>query len=171
MLNIYVSTYHKYNSGYLSGEWIELPLDEEKLDETLNRIKGLHPAESDAEFMIQDFETDLNIKIDECDNIHELNELAQSTENWTDEQKEVFGCLVSDWQADFEEALEKVNNNEYFYVEANNETELAENYIDITGGLEFLPREVLERYFDFEAYGRELSYGFTQTENGYLADN
>lgn len=171
MINLYISTYHKYNSGYLSGEWVELPLDEEKLQETLDRIKGLHPAESEAEFMIQDYETDLNIKIEECDNIHELNELAEKTENWTDEQKEVFGCLVSDWQADFEEALEKVEDNDYFFIEANNDTELAENYIEATGGIELLPREVLEIYFDFEAYGSELSYGFTQTENGYLADN
>lgn len=171
MINLYISTYHKYNSGYLNGEWVELPLDEEKLEETLNRIKGLHPAESDAEFMIQDYETDLNIKIEECDSIYELNELAQKTDNWTDTEKEVFGCLVSNWQADFEEAQEKVNNNDYFYIEANNDTELAENYIEETGGIELLPREILERYFDFEAYGRELSYGFTQTENGYLADN
>lgn len=168
MINIYVGTYHKYNCGSIRGKWLELPLTDEELKSELNWIAD---TETDPEFMIQDFETDLSIKIDECDNIHELNELAQSTENWTDEQKEVFGCLVSEWQADFEEALEKVNNNEYFYIEANNETELAENYIDITGGLEFLPRETLERYFDFEAYGRELSYGFTQTENGYLADN
>lgn len=171
MISLYISTYHKYNSGYLNGEWVELPLEEEELQETLDRIKGLHPAETDAEFMIQDFETDLNIKIEECDNIHELNELAQKTEDWEETQKEVFGCLVSDWQADFEEALEKVEDNEYLYIEANNDTELAENYIEATGGIELLPREVLERYFDFEAYGRELSYGFTQTENGYLADN
>lgn len=171
MINLYISTYHKYNCGYLSGEWVELPLEEEELQETLNRIKGLHPAESDAEFMIQDFETDLNIKIQETSSIYELNELAQKTENWDDTQKEVFGCLVSNWGFDVEDASDKVEDNEYLYIEANNDTELAENYIEATGGIELLPREVLERYFDFEAYGRELSYGFTQTENGYLADN
>ena len=171
MMNLYISTYHKYNCGYLSGEWVELPLDEEKLQETLNRIKGLHPAETDAEFMIQDYETDLNIKIEECDNIYELNELAQKAEDWDETQKEVFGCLVDDWGAGIEDASDKVENNDFYYIEADNETELGENYINQLGGLNCLSRETIERYFDFEAFGRDLSFDFTKTENGYLADN
>lgn len=162
MINLYISTYHKYNSGYLNGEWVELPLDEEKLQETLNRIKGFHPAETDAEFMIQDFETDLNIKIEETSNIYELNELAQ---------KEVFGCLVDDWGGDIEDASDKVENYDFYYIEADNETELGENYINQLGGLDCLSRETIERYFDFEAFGRDLSIDFTKTESGYLADN
>lgn len=168
MINLYISTYYKYDSGYLSGEWVELPLNEEELQETLDRIKGLHPAESDAEFMIQDFETDLSIKIGESDNIYELNELAQKNENWTDEQKEVFGCMVNDWGEDIEDASEKVEDCEYWYIEGNTDKELAQNYVDELGGLDCLDRETLEKYFDFEAFGRELSFSFTKTDAGYL---
>jgi antirestriction protein len=171
MINLYISTYHKYNSGYLNGEWVELPLDEDKLEETLNRIKGLHPAECDAEFMIQDYETDLNIKIEESSSIYELNELAQKTDNWTDTEKEVFGCMVEDWGRDIEDASEKVENRDYYFIEAESDAELGENYIDQLGGLDCLSRETIERYFDFEAFGRDLSFDFTKTDNGYLADN
>jgi antirestriction protein len=171
MINLYISTYHKYNCGYLSGEWVELPLDEKKLKETLNRIKGLHPAENDAEFMIQDFETDLNIKIQETSSIYELNELAKKTENWDETQKEVFGCMVDNLGADIEDAGDKVENYDFYYIEADNETELAENYINQLGGLDCFSRETIEQYFDFEAFGRDLSFDFTKTENGYLADN
>lgn len=169
MINLYISTYHKYNNGSLAGEWVELP--NSNLDEVLERIAKKAPSEDaeQCEFMIQDFETDLNFKIDESDSIEELNELAEQSERWTDDEKEAFGCFIDNGY-DFEEAAQKVKDHDYFYIEADNETELAENYIDEIGGLNCLPREELERYFDFEKYGRELGFSFTKTERGYIEE-
>jgi antirestriction protein len=168
MINIYVGTYHKYNCGSIRGKWLELPLTDDELKNELDWVAG---TETDPEFMIQDFETDFNIKIEECDNIEELNELARKTNNWSETQKEVFGCMVDDWGSDIEDACEKVEDCEYWYIEGNNDEELAQNYINELGGLDCLDRETLERYFDFEAFGRELSFRFTKTDNGYLADD
>lgn len=167
MINIYVGTYHKYNCGSIRGKWLELPLTDEELKSELDWIAD---TEIDPEFMIQDFETDLNIKIEECDNIEELNELARRTNNWSETQKEVFGCMVDDWSADTDDAIEKVDDYEYWYIDGDNDTQLAENYIDEMGGLQHLDRETLERYFDFESFGRNLAYNFTKTNSGYLRD-
>lgn len=167
MINIYVGTYHKYNCGSIRGKWLELPLTDDELKSELDWIAD---TETDPEFMIQDFETDLNIKIEECDNIDELNELARRTNNWSETQKEVFGCMVDDWGADTEDAIEKVDNYEYWYIDGDNDEELAQNYIDELGGFDCLSRETLERYFDFERFGRDLAFDFTKTDSGYLKD-
>lgn len=173
MINLYIGTYHKYNSGSLAGEWVELPQTEEELSATLNRIAKMTPRETaeDCEFMIQDFETDLNIKIEESDDIEQLNELAEKSENWNDTQKEAFGHFV-DMGEDYTDAAEKVDKWDFYYIQADTDKELAENYIDdVYGGVEHLDRETLERYFDFESFGRELSYSFTKTDSGYIEDN
>lgn len=170
MINIYIGTYHKYNCGSLAGEWVELPVAD--IDEVLERIAKKAPAENpeDAEFMIQDFENDLNFKIDECDSITELNELAEASERWSEDEKEAFGVFIDNGY-DFGEAAQKVKDHEYFYISADNETELAQNYVeDVYGDLSRMPREELERYFDFEAFGRDLAFSFTQTDSGYIEE-
>lgn len=163
MMNIYVGTYHKYNSGSLRGKWLELPLGDDELEKELSWIAE---GENDPEFMIQDFECDF-YKIDESENIWELNRLADECENWDDGQKDAFKEFTESGY-DLEESLQKVKNGEFFYIDASDEKELAEKYIEICGGLENLNRETLERYFDFEAYGRELAYSFDETEHGYI---
>lgn len=167
MINLYIGTYHKYNSGSLAGEWVELPKD--NIDEVLNKIAKMPPCEDSdqCEFMIQDFETDLNFRIEESDNIKELNELAEKSQDWSTSQKEAFGHFV-DMGETWEDAAQKVNDYDFYYIEADTDEELAENYIDEIGGLNCLDRETLERYFDFERFGRDLSFDFTKTDNGYI---
>lgn len=38
MLNIYITNLGKYNEGELIGEWAEFPVNEEELEEILDRI-------------------------------------------------------------------------------------------------------------------------------------
>lgn len=54
-MNIYVGTYHKYNSGSLFGEWIDVT-DFDSKEEFYNHIAELHNDEPDPEFMFQDWE-------------------------------------------------------------------------------------------------------------------
>ena len=168
MINIYVGTYHKYNCGSIRGKWLELPLNDEELKSELDWVGQ---GENAPEYMIQDYETDLHIKIDESENIEELNELAQKTDKWDETQKEVFGYFIEDCRLDIDEAFEKVDNWDFYFIEADDETELAENYIDEIGGFACLSRETLERYFDFERFGRDLSFDFTKLVSGYISDN
>lgn len=54
-MRIYVSTYHKYNSGTLQGEWMDLE-DYSDAAEFFEAAKELHEDEEDPEFMFQDFD-------------------------------------------------------------------------------------------------------------------
>lgn len=44
----------------------------------------------------------------------------------------------------------------YYLVEASNDSQLGEYYLEEIGGVEELSREQLESYFDYEAYGRDI---------------
>lgn len=52
---VYVGTYHKYNSGSLSGAWISLAGCKD-YDDFLAQCRKIHSNERDPEFMIQDCE-------------------------------------------------------------------------------------------------------------------
>ena len=70
-----------------------------------------------------------------------------------------------------DDEIERIQED-LFIIEAQNDRELAEKYVDdICGGIEWLDRETLERYFDFEAFGRDLSFDYTKTENLYISNN
>ena len=76
MLKIYVNTWGNYNeNGAEGGKWIDLPMDEDELEETLEQIaEGM--GDHDPEFAIHDYEWDgYHIRdISEMESIHKLNE-------------------------------------------------------------------------------------------------
>lgn len=51
---------------------------------------------------------------------------------------------------------------------ADTEQELAEIEVENSGGIENLSREILEQYFDFSAFGRDLAIQSHKTENAYV---
>lgn len=54
-INLYVGTYHKYNSGSLFGEWVELT-EYDNLSDFYKYCRNLHKDEEDPELMFQDWE-------------------------------------------------------------------------------------------------------------------
>jgi len=56
-MKLYVGTYHKYNSGSIQGEWVDLD-DFNNKDEFLEYCAELHKDEDDPEFMFQDSDSD-----------------------------------------------------------------------------------------------------------------
>ena len=53
-MKVYVSTYAKYNSGSLKGDWIDL--EGHDRESFLAACRELHSDEGDSEFMFQDWE-------------------------------------------------------------------------------------------------------------------
>lgn len=51
---LYVSTYAKYNNGYLKGAWVDLT-SFDSYDDFINFCLDLHQDESDPELMFQDY--------------------------------------------------------------------------------------------------------------------
>lgn len=163
MMKIYLTNLGKYNEGYLIGEWVDLPISNEELQKVLDRI-GIN--EEYEEYFITDSETDLDgIEIGEYSNLDDLNEMAETLESLDDDEKEVVDAIMSEGYS-LEEALEKKEDC-IVYCDCSDMEDVAREYAEQTGLLNSIP-ENLQSYFDFEAYGRDMSYEgtFVFTNNG-----
>lgn len=154
-MNIYVANLGKYNEGILKGEWLTLPVSEEELNQFLTEKVGIN-AEYE-EWAIHDYECDY-IKISEYENIFKLNEIAEKVENLADYEKETFKALIECETSDVEEALEILENGNFIvYNDIDTVYDLGYAVAEETGILSQIP-ENLQSYFDFEKFGRDLTF-------------
>lgn len=153
MLKIYLTNLGKYNEGFLVGEWVELPATDEELEAVKTRI-GIN-AEYE-EMFISDYETDVDgVEVGEYENLEELNELAESLENLDDDEMIAMQAMLLDGYS-FKEALEKVQDGDYrVYSGCDSMTDVAYEVVEECGYLDNVPENV-SRYFDYEAFGRDL---------------
>ena len=160
MLRIYLTNLGKYNEGQLIGEWVELPCTDEELEAVKERI-GIsdEPDENGTyyeEWFITDYETDIQgLKVGEYDYLDELNELAEELENLDESQQQALKAFLEDGSA-FDEALEGVQNNNFtIYSGCDDMEDVAMEVVEECGYLNGVPENVA-RYFDYEAFGRDL---------------
>lgn len=179
MIKLYLANLGKYNEGILKGEWVELPLSETELEEVMVNIGVAHydkegnfvpyVIETDEkgyeyvyeEYAIHDYETDLNISISEYSSLDNLNAIAENVEKY---ELDYVNVLLDDGVIGMKDIiegdLEEIMQN-YTFVELepnmNEEQEVGYACVDeIYGGPEYLSKEILERYFDYEAFGRDI---------------
>lgn len=183
MMNIALTNLGKYNEGVLDYTWLTLPATEEEIAKAFDKIQvshdGIHyysngegqTASNDyygeyEEFFITDYECDY-MQIGEYDSIERLNEIAEAVEDLEESQQEILKALLNDGY-DLEEALEKIDDCIY-YDDCNSMADVAERYADETGLLDSIP-ENLRFYFDFEAFGRDMSFEghWISTDTGYI---
>lgn len=152
MIRIYLTNLGKYNEGELVGKWIDLPTIN-GFDEDLKEI-GIN--EEYEEWFITDYETDIDgLKISEYSNIEELDELAKNLEDLLYYEKEVIEALIFEGYT-LEDALDKKDDCMIYY-NCNDMEDVAREYIEQCGLLNDVS-DILQNYFDFEAYGRDMSY-------------
>ena len=150
ILKIFITNLGKYNEGELIGEWLDLPATEDEIDELYERI-GI--GEEYEEVFITDFESDLNIKVNECDNIEALNEMADEIASLDEWELETLEALLTYFD-DVDEALEKIEDVT-IWSGCDDMAEVAEQYAEETGLLDDVPDE-LKPYFDYDLYGRDM---------------
>ncbi len=177
MPSICIQNLGKYNEGELLFEWVDLPVSDEELNAVLNRIKICNNGNNYyddcgnpyEEIMLADWEDFGAYPVSEWSNIRTLNEVAAFLEELSSEESEAFEYFIGNGYS-LEDAKYKVKNHEYTYLQAENDTDLAYTYIEeVYGGIEYASRSLLERHFDYESYGEELSYDYQQTTHGYIA--
>ena len=182
MIKLYLANLGKYNEGILKGEWVELPLSETELEEAMVNIGVAHydkegnfvpyVIETDEkgyeyvyeEYAIHDYETDLNISISEYSSLDNLNAIAENVEKY---ELDYVNVLLDDGAIGMKDLiegdLEEIMQNHTFIAlepNMNEEQEVGYAYVDeIYGGPEYLSKEILERYFDYEAFGRDILLG------------
>lgn len=163
MLKIFLTNLGKYNEGYLIGEWVTLPVDDDELEEVKKRI-GIN--EHYEEMFITDYESDIDgVEVNEYSDVDELNEIAEMLEELNNDDIEIIGALMSDGYS-FDEAIDKKDDVIVFYG-CNDMEDVAIHYCEECGILDGIP-EHLRSYFDFVAYGRDMSFDghFVFTNNG-----
>ncbi len=152
MMNIYLTNLGKYNEGQLIGEWVELPVSKEELQKVFERI-GIN--EEYEEYFITDYECDF-YEVGEYENIDTLNGIAERIEELDEEEIKIVKALMSDLGYTLDEAIEKVNSGDYrIYSDCDSMTDIAYQVVEECGYLNNVP-DTVARYFDYEAFGRDL---------------
>lgn len=151
-MKIYLTNLGKYNEGELVGEWVELPVSQEELQEVFERI-GIN--EEYEEYFITDYECDL-YEVGEYENIDKLNDIAERIKELDEEKSKVVKALIQKLDYTLYEAIDKVNSGDYMiYNDCENMTDVAYQVVEECGYLENVPDNVA-RYFDYESFGRDL---------------
>ena len=171
MLNLFVNTWGNYNeNGADGGQWITLPMDPDELQEVLDHIAAAM-GDEDPEWAIHDYEWESEIElgdVHEMDSIQEWNDRCQeaySLEEW--EAQEIAAAMEAHGYT-FPEALERQQRGCFTLYAGMDLEEVAEELINECYDLP----EFALRYFDYEAFARDLSYdGYTETKYGVILDN
>lgn len=169
MFRVFITNLGKYNEGELIGKWLDLPC--ENIEEELTSIGVSDEPDENGnyyeEYFITDYENDYNYKVGEYDSLDDLNEIAEELENLDDYDREVVNAFIENG-SDIEEALNGLRDGDYMvFSNCSDMTDVAYQYIEETGLLNDVP-ETLRNYFDYEAYGRDMSFEgtFIFTDNG-----
>ena len=173
MLKVWIGNLGKYNEGELVGEWLELPVSKKELNTFLREKVGLQLTQEEVEkslaetgncyeeYMINDYETDLPIKISEYENLDNLNLLATISENVSD-MEAVNAYVESQAEMTVEELanlMEQADDIAYYKFSdtesfVSSETKMGFEMAEVTGLMDTLRELKIDDFFDFEAYGR-----------------
>ncbi len=173
MLNIFVNTWGNYNeNGADGGEWITLPMDEDELTETLEKIAAAM-GDNDPEFCIHDYEWITEIEpreISEMDNIELLNEELQELDGLNEWDQKEIAAAIEAFGYSFTEAHERQQRGCFTLYAGQDLQEVAEQIADEC--YLYNAPEFLARYFDYAAFAHDLTFdGYTETSYGVILDN
>lgn len=161
MLRIYLTNLGKYNEGQLIGEWVELPCTDDELEAVKTRIGISEEPDENGnyyeEWFITDYESDIpGVTVGEYDNLDELNEFAEKLDDLDESQKQAIQAFLEDGNT-FDEALEGVQDGNYtIYSGCDDMEDVAMEIVEECGYLNDIP-EMVARYFNYKAFGRDLN--------------
>jgi antirestriction protein len=173
MFEAFITNLGRYNEGYLDGEYLKLPATTEQVQALLKRIHV--DGVQYEEIFITDYDIEipgLYDRLGEYESIDELNYLAALLEEMDEGDLEKFAAAVEYGEytgsvKDFINLTQNLDCYDYFPGVDDNE-DLGYYLVDEMGMLD-IP-EHIQPYFDYEAYGRDISIedGGTFTESGYI---
>ena len=155
------------------GEWVKLPVPEDKLEAVLRRI-GIN--ERYEEYFITDYESLFsNLYISEYASIAELNEFAERVEELADyDYDKLAAVLESESSMSIAEILEIIDQLDEFdlLTDVHDDEALGEYYAELCGTFTAVP-DHLKYYIDMERYGRDLRLELNCcfTSYGVVIDN
>lgn len=123
MPRIYIADLHAYNNGKLVGKWVELPCEEEELDEVIAELSH------DGMYDIAIHDSELPFDIDENDSPTRINEIIQYLED-NDIDLDSINNNINNYN--LESALSQIRDIAYHLENKGNYSalELCDEYID-----------------------------------------
>lgn len=161
-MQIYIADLEAYNSGYLKGEWIELPTENEEIENVIFR----QSKNGQSDFAIHDYE--LPFEIGEYTDLFKINELCETIKD-LDLNMHLIEHLEYSYGIDFKNTdtytLKNYLDNVYT-IEASNNNEFAQNYMYefYEELIEKLPWE-LSYSIDYETVFNKLQMTMNITKN------
>ena len=163
--SVFVENGMDYRNGGMVGEWFNLPMTEEELVEAFAKI-GVKYSEDDCilnrDYVITDYENDVNYEVGDYEPIGLLNDLASRLEDV--QCMEWLTAYMDETGESLDEAIDCYEDNSVWYGDMTLE-EVAEELVEDTENLS----EFARRYFDYEAYARDLRIdGYVEYDGGVL---
>jgi antirestriction protein len=160
-MRVYITDLSAYNQGFLVGEWIELEIDEDELNQSIKRILKLGEEACDdgdihEEYLLTDWEGEEFFQVEEYTDVYELNkEVARFNElDLDDSQKKCVSFLMSEnIVLNLDDAIDK--SEEVIIYEDFDFEKLSYQIADEIYCLDNYPQFV-SNYFDYEALARDL---------------
>ena len=182
-MNIALTNLGKYNEGILDFVWLTLPASDDEIAAAFDRIEvshddvhyysdGIGHATGNGlygeyeEFFITDYECDF-YNVGEYENLDSLNEMAETIDGLQDYEMDIVKALINEGYS-LEDALDKKDDC-ILWSGCYDMTDVAYQYVEECDLLHDVP-DSLKNYFDYEAFGRDLSFGahWIATDNGYI---
>ena len=143
---IYVANLAAYNAGKLRGKWIEPSTDADELREQVLEAIGGNP---DHEWAFHDYDTFPNMGENP-----DLDDVAAMAEILEEHPYSVV-AVATDFVGDDVDALKEWLDEGYGIYES--EKDYVEQYVDDAGGPSALGKDAINSYFDYDAFGHDLS--------------
>jgi len=182
-VGVYCGTYKKYNEDSLFGMWIDLEACSDA-EEFFEVCRELHKDEADPEFMFQDFQGFPKELYHESMNEDDVEKIIAFLQLDDDEREmikaycECTGADIDDFE-DFVDTAKDSNCGQWDSFqqfadeqadEMLDEYEAACEHEYTCKGAAGMIAE-LRKYFDYEAFARNLQTDFSVSENGYIFRN
>jgi antirestriction protein len=160
---IYVASLADYNEGRHHGKWIDLDgKTAEEITEEVQAMLKASPSSSIAEeWAIHDYD---GIKCEEYDSFEDIAEKVSILEQLSGDELEAYPIFV---EYENETDLEKFK--ERYRGKWDSEKDYCEHYVDDLGIISEAPED-LQRYFDYDAYARDLFIETVFEVKGHVFD-
>ena len=164
MLKIYLTDLAAYNKGFLFGEWISLPMDDDELSEAINKVLRGGEAicaieygyEEHEEWFVTDFEwDDIDLcEVSEYEDIFKLNKSLQGIVDAEPYKLKAMGFLLSEGIAnDIEDAFDKADD--VIIYENQSLEDVAYDLMQECYNADALP-SIIANHIDYEGIARDL---------------
>ena len=162
--SVFVENGSVYRDGGMLGVWFELPMSDDELESKFAEI-GIAYHDGlvlNKDYVITDFENDVDYEVGDYEPIDLLNDLASRLEDV--QCMEWLTAYMDETEESLDEAIDNYEDSSIWYAGMTLE-EVAEEFVDETENLS----DFAKRYFDYEAFAHDLRIdGYVEYDGGVL---